>query len=71
MGNKENDGLDCFTLRVRNDGDVRRVIANPQPEAIQDTSFETKPSVSNCYSLFLSHPLAKCAYLFSEMYVSF
>jgi hypothetical protein len=20
-----NDGLDCFTLRVRNDGDVRRV----------------------------------------------
>jgi hypothetical protein len=23
--NRENDGLDCFTLRVRNDGDVRRV----------------------------------------------
>jgi hypothetical protein len=23
--NRENDGLDCFTLRVRNDGDMRRV----------------------------------------------
>jgi hypothetical protein len=32
--------LDCFTLRVRNDGDVRRVIAKAQPEAIQQsTSF--------------------------------
>jgi hypothetical protein len=38
-GNKycNNDGLDCFTLRVRNDGDVRRVIAKAQPEAIQTT----------------------------------
>jgi hypothetical protein len=45
MGNRENDG------------DVRRVIAKAQPEAIRDTSFETKPSVSNCYSLFLLHPL--------------
>jgi hypothetical protein len=31
---------DCFTLRVRNDGDVRRVNAKAQPEAIQQiTSF--------------------------------